>query len=322
MLALLYEVRDYLPRGTSLKDKIPNYEAKIAAIEEKIFTIDEFASEYKRAHGSYPTIREVLQKILVGHQDIIRQVKKLRRSDPKVAYFVDETVSSMNFGPKEKEKFEKFIEEYADLLDTPFNPKSKRLHEVRGLVAGLWKNPYGDLGELLAALHLQGVEVQNLHLRIEKNKAIGPRINPHRNKVVEATERAFERLEQATPEAIESWKHRFPMIFTEKRSVKMENVKNWLESKEVDLVTKGKEGKYYFVEVKNYTMTMTLDILQDSPYGGKTIWDQQMEMKEIIEFLELDTLYTPAITFIKGVDEEAARKLEQAGIMVIPYPEI
>lgn len=264
----------------------------------------------------------MIQKLILGHQELQREVHRLREFDERVAYFVDETVSALNFSEKEKAKFQTFIEENASLLNSRFNPRDSGQSELRTQLESLWKNPYGHLGEMMAALHFPGVEVLNLHLRTQNNNAIGPRVNFHRNQLVEAIDRSFERIEESSPEALQSWKSRFPLIFTDGR---MENptdfskVKQWLQSKEIDLVTKAKEGKFYLLEVKNYTQLMDQEGLHSSYKGKKTVWEQQIEMKQIIEFLELDGTYTPAITFLNGIDEAATREFEQAGIMVIPY---
>ncbi len=320
MQALLAEGREYLPKGVSLKTKIPDYDKKMAAIDAKIFTVKNFALEYKEEHGQFPVLKEVLQKIIVGHQDIVRSVHRLRSEDDRVAYFVDETVKVLNFKDKEKERFQKFVQEHVSELNKRFNPRDPDQRALRDELEAMWKNPYGDLGELKAALHFPGVDVLNLHLRAEKNSAVGPRISYHRNKVVAATKSAIERIEAASPEALQSWRNRFPSIFTEQRMEDLDSVKQWLQTKEVDLVTKAKDGRYYFQEVKNYNKVATVEVLHESYRGKKTVWEQQQEMKEIIEFLELEGTYTPAISFIQGIDEEATRALEQAGIMVIPYP--
>jgi mRNA-degrading endonuclease RelE of RelBE toxin-antitoxin system len=320
MMALLAEGREYLPKGVSLKNKIVDYDKKIAAIDAQIFTVKNFALDYHKEHGEFPLLKEVIQKIIVGHQDLVRSVLRLRSSDERVAYFVDETVKVLNFKEKEKEKFQKFIQERATDLNKRFNPRDPEQRLLREELENLWKNPYGDLGELKAALHFPGVDVLNLHLRMEKNNAVGPRISFHRNKVVAATQKAIEKIEGASPEALQSWQNRFPAIFTEQRMEDLKLVKQWLQTKEVDLVTKAKDGRYYFQEIKNYNKTATLEVLHESYRGKKTVWEQQQEMKQIIEFLELEDTYTPAISFLQGIDDEAKRALEQAGIMVIPYP--
>lgn len=264
----------------------------------------------------------MIQKLILGHQELQREIHKLREFDERVAYFVDETVGALNFSDKEKAKFQTFIEENTSILNKRFNPRDPQQSQLREQLESLWKNPYGDLGEMKAALHFPGVEVLNLHLRMQNNNAIGPRVNFHRNQLVEATDRALQRIEEATPEALQSWKNRFPLIFTEGRTENMTDlskVKQWLQSKEIDLVTRAKEGKFYLLEVKNYTRLMDNEGLHSSYKGKKTVWEQQQEMKQIIEFLELDGSYTPAITFLNGIDEAATREFEQAGIMVIPF---
>lgn len=323
MEALIREGREFAPRGKALQDKIPEYEAKMEELEELIFTPKNFGRDHYREHGQNPTLRELIEKIIVGHRTLVLQIQKLGDAHPQVKYFVDETVKSLRFTDKEKANIQEFIGQNRDLLDKRFNigkATTEEEKEMRRALEGIWKNPYGDFGELKAAIHFQGVEAQNLHLRLHKIKAIGPQIEFHQNKIVDATTAAIEQLENASPEALARYRERFPAIFSGNRAEDLDAVKQWLESKEVDLITKGQNGRYYFIEVKNYDKPLDYETLMDGFKGKKSVMEQQIEMKEILEFLELDAFYSPAITLLKGVKPEAREALEGAGIMVVDYP--
>jgi|GEM_PF-3324111 len=315
--AHLRETREYFERGTSLKSIVPNYDVEIEKIDNKLFTIKSFVRSFKALNGHYPKNIDVIKHIITGHQDLVGSILDLRRHGEDLAYFVDETVKSLNFKPKEKENILAFGRENPDLLDQVFDPNNS---DTMRKLNSLWKNPYGDYGELLAALHFPGVEAQNLHLRSFKISAIGPKVDFHQNNIVAATTRAFERIENSGPEELQRLKERFPRVFSDQRSDDLEAIKSWLENKEVDLITKGRNGnRFYFLEIKNYNKLTTYDVLMDGFRGKKSVFTQQQEMREILEFLELDGTYFAAISFLKGVDEQGKRALEQEGILVVPF---
>lgn len=323
MEALIREAREFEPRGRALKESIPDYEEKITEIENSLFTPKDFSRNYFREYNQNPTLKELLEKMILGHQQIIRSIEQLGEASDRVKYFVAETVRSLSFTEKEKTNYKNFLEEYRHLLNERINlvrPSSELDKEMIQRIELLWKNPYGDFGELLAGLHFQGVEALGLHLRAQKIKAIGPKVNFHQNKIVEATSKAFNNLDRAGPETLARWKERFPTIFSGNRAEDLEQVKQWLESKEVDLITRSEQGRFYIIEVKNYNKMVDLETVTGGYRGSKSIYDQQIEMKEILEFLELDGLYYPAITFLKGVSPKARQLLEEAGIMVVDYP--
>lgn len=323
MAAIIRDGQDFTPRGQALQDSISDYEQKMAEMEGLIFTPKSFAQDYYRQHGVAPTLKEIVEKIILGHQELVRKINDLKAGNPKVKYFVDETVKALNFSDKHKEKIQDFIRENKALLNKRINIGKARTAEEKELKQKLeliWKNPYGDFGELKAALHFQGVEAQNLHLRLYKVQAVGPQVEFHQNKIVEATTSAIESLENASDETMARFKERFPRVFADNRAEDLEAIKQWLESKEVDLITKSEQGRFYFIEVKNYQSLVNKDSLYEGHRGKKSVFEQQLEMKEILEFLELDSTYSPAITFLKGIDDEARQVLEEAGIMVIDYP--
>ncbi|MCF8059033.1 MAG: hypothetical protein K9K67_07040 [Bacteriovoracaceae bacterium] len=315
--AHLRQNRQYFQNGVPLKSVVPNYDQEIEKIDRQLFTVKSFVNSFQKRTGRYPTYREVLDKIIRGHQDLVRSILNLGSHGEDIAYFVDETVKSLNFTPKEKENILAFVRENPELLGKVFEPQNSDLTRT---LDGLWKNPYGDYGELLAALHFPGVEAQNLHLRSFKISAIGPKVDFHQNNIVAATTRAFERIENSGPEELQRLKERFPRVFSEQRADDLEAIKTWLESKEVDLITKGRnDNRFYFLEIKNYNKLTTHEVLVNGYRGSKSVFTQQQEMREILEFLELDGTYFAAISFLKGIDEEGRRALEQEGIIVVPF---
>ncbi len=308
---------DFTPRGASLSERIPNFEERIRSIENAIFTPKSFANQYKEQKGRFPKVKEIIDHFLPGHQKLLDRISALNdavATDGEIKYYIEETLRALKWSDKEKQNLLDFKSENASLLEREFDPSDSQL---RQMMERLWKNPYGDYGELIVALRTPGVEVQNLVFRIFENESVSPNALRHKNTLKSALDQKFQELAGMSSAQLRETKSRYPVVFNDQRSQEIEDIRQWIESKEVDLVINVEGRGHYFMEVKNYSKKMTTQRLQDSHGNGKSVLDQQKEMVEIIHFLGLERKYIPAIYFLKGIDAQAKEVLEENGVLVI-----
>ncbi|MEC7277848.1 MAG: hypothetical protein VXV96_16110 [Bdellovibrionota bacterium] len=307
----------FTPRGPAIKERIPNFEVKIQNIESRIITPKDFARTFKREKGRWPLIKEMVDFFESGHEALMREIQALEEGvgdDRELSYYVNETLNALEMSEKEQQNIITFKAENPQLLETTYDINDGEMVQK---MEWLWKNPFGDYGELLVALKTPGVEVQNLHLRILPNQTISDNSRRHKEIVARALDIKFQELEGLPPAEVAAYKNRYPIVFTEARAQSLEDVRHWIESKEVDLVVNVEGRGHYFIEVKNYNREVDRSKIESGYRNKKSILEQQKEMVEIIHFLGLERKYIPAIHFVKGVNAEAKEVLEQNGVLVI-----
>lgn len=307
----------FTPRGPAIQERIPQFENRIRQIENSLFTPKSFARKFQEEKGRPPKVKEVIDFLQPGHDNLLRNIEALNEGieqDREIKYYIEETLRALKWSDKEKQNIIDFKNENRSLLDQDFNSNDTDLIQK---LERLWKNPYGDYGELIVALRTPGVEVQNLLFRLKPDETISSSASRHKNVVKTALDEKFQELEGLSTSQINELKSRYPFVFSEQRSLELEDIRNWIESKEVDLVIDVEGRGHYFLEIKNYSKKMTSRKLQDSYGNNKSVLDQQKEMVEIIHFLGLERKYIPAIFFLKGIDADAKEVLEENGVLVI-----
>lgn len=303
-----------ISKGLTLSSKIPEFKSRIEAVENKMFTLKAFTNDFKKHNKRLPTIREAIQKIIIGHHEIIRELKDIPQDDLEIKYYVFQTIDSLEFGLREQENIVAFKNKHQGLLEKPLTLKDE---DLVNKLENLWKNPFGEYGKFIAAMNIPGVEAQNINLELNPKKGLSLKAHKHQLKISQAKMSRFEEIKNFSPDKWEDMTKRFPSIFSDERKNDIKAVISWLKNKEIDLIIKIGENKYLMLEVPNTNQIFTLEELERNINGNKSIIKQQLETKEIIDFLNLKDTYTPAISFLKGIENDAAEKLRAEGITVL-----
>lgn len=314
---LLIDQEVFASDAIALRERIPNFDQRMALVESKLFTPKSFANEFKQEHGRYPTVKKTVDHLVKEHKALIAAVKALGEGledDHELQHYIVQTVELLERSDREVSNINEFFTEYAHLSSAVFDPKNG---EIMQKMSWLWKNPFGAYGELSTAMRFPGVEAMGLSFRMDADKVMSNREVFHRDLIRKAVEDKVSLMEGYSNKQLAKLKKQYPHVLNFSTGREFNRLRSWFFSKEIDLIVRRGDGVYYLMEVKNYSRKLTAEKIANDPHGGKSILDQQKELIEMIDFLEIGDQYSPAIHFLKGVDEEAETLLKEAGIKLI-----
>ncbi len=297
----------------SLASSIENYEQKMSSIFNYIPTISGFISKYQRENGHLPKNKLIFNYLIDANKALVDRLSILRGSNDEINYVLNNIIEHLSYTDNQLQKIDNFLAEQQGFLNRRYNFRN---FNDKNKLRQFKKEFYGPLGELDIYLKINDAQAQGIFFR-EMENATGKFLE-HNQVLVRAVETKQAQFAQVSTEVYLNFESRFPTIFNRSGETiddKVTKTFQWLRSKEIDIIAKINEQKY-LIEVKNYSKTIDLDALLDD-YGGskKSIYTQQQELVEIIEFLELP--YRPMAIFRRGISEEASQKLEALGIKVI-----
>ncbi len=296
----------------SLSGTIPGYEQKMDNVFRAIPTILGFIKTYQRKYDRIPKNKEIFLYLVNANKEVLKRLDKLKGFSSNIDYNVDRIIESLEFTPKQLGRIDRFLTEQSQFLNRTY---SFRNFNDKNKLRVFKKEFYGPLGELDIFLKLNSSEAFGIFFKKTEN-LVGQH-KEHNLILSKAVEDKKEQFENISSEAFENFKSRFPLIFNRRGDTideKVQRAFSWIRSKEIDIIGKINEKKY-LIEVKNYSKTIDLEMLMyQSSEHDKSIYTQQKELAEIIDFLELD--YLPMAIFRLGITPEAADKLRELGFNV------
>ncbi|MAE59477.1 MAG: hypothetical protein CME69_11385 [Halobacteriovorax sp.] len=294
--------------------RLPGYEAKMKKIFSYVPSIKRFVKEYKAENQTTPLNKEVLAYLVTANKKVISELSSLKAHHPDITKVIQRAREGIDYNEKQLEKLRSFKSEHRDFLSRRYDESNKR---DKNTFRPYKKEFYGVLGEIDVFMKIEGSEGIGIHFDNRLDELV-PNERTHNRLLFEAVNDAENRLRGISPEAFNNLRQRYPLIFDrggDNLEERIERSVSWMRSKEIDIVA-SKQGQKFLIEVKNYSKVITKNSLNDD-YGGrkKSIFTQQKELVELIEYLDLP--YRPMIVFRRGITEEAAQDLENIGFQVI-----
>jgi hypothetical protein len=304
----------------SFADDFPDYKNIIRELEKRSPSVRRYALEYKDKNGRFPFNSEVLDYLELARNDIINVALLLKRKNEKVDFYVDKFIETVKFTPARLETLEAFRNESSEYLAKAYDPND-RGDLMRKMKS--FKHPiFGDLGELDMVFRMKGVKWQSFFLGGKVNKE--NRFVGHYRKLFQNAKLKFlqtweESSEDVHLSALSLYQY-INKAIENKNSPKLseiEKVLEWISSKEIDLVIEEDGRRILLVEVKNYLNVLSEDDLLSEAGVKKSIFTQQMEIKEILSILGLEKQFRLGIVFRRGITHTARKLLESNGIAVL-----
>jgi hypothetical protein len=300
----------------SLGMKIPNFESFRSDMLNKRPSLDKFTQKFKDAHGGQePKVKDALDFFVSAHEDLARHIRSGKGHSEELDFYLEMSAAQIDLGDSKLAKVRSYKSEaeYSAILTKPFNLRDG---SQRGFFDSLgWTNYKGHLGELDVLLRLENLQAQGVYLSRQNL------LNSKSQEVNDLFAGALERkLQGLTANHMTELQVMYPKVFKNKDNLSNDEVltraKTFLETKEFDLIVK-KHNRYSIVEVKNFKKPIGRSDVSVGHGGKKTIFDQQMETIQIIQFLGLEEKFYPTVAFLRGVRPEAKQILEENGISVL-----
>jgi len=300
----------------SIRTRFPEAAAIVDEFESRRPSKSLFIQEFTTANRRAPTfadyayhIRDYLHKLSVD-------IDNLKTVDDDFARFLNRASDHID------ESFNKLSRHEAQnelLYKAPFNPDSPMQNDE---IAQFLLQYYGVMGELRAYVQLDNIVVSNLSFDPGFYKVDGF-VSPLAARIQTLIEQKFKEI---SPSSINSLLQRYPHIFATRTRAgryltlpeSIAHGHNFIKTKEIDFVVALPKGKMGFVEVKKRKGAITKLDLHSTKHGGKSIFDQQLEDKEILAFLGLDQEIELLFMPINGITDEAANDLRAIGVRILP----
>ena len=304
----------------SFADVYTDYEKIIRELEARSPSVRRFASKYKDQNGRYPYNSEVLDYLESARNDIISVAMLLKRKNEKTDFYVDKFIETVNFTSSRLKSLVEFREKNANYLEKVYHPKDRS--ELMSKMKS-YKHPiFGDLGELDMVFRMKGVKWQSFFLgsKVKKeNEFIAYYRKLFRSAKAKFLKRWNESSEVVQLDVLSRYEY-ITKAVENKSNPKLneiEKVLEWISSKEIDLIIEEDGRRILLVEVKNYLNVLTEEDLLSVAGVKKSIFAQQMEIKEILNILDLESHFRLGIVFRRGITHTARKLLEENGISVL-----
>lgn len=312
--------KSFIIEKGSFAEDIADYQDIIKELENRSPSVRRFALDYKNRTGRYPYNREIVDYLELARNDIIKVALKLKGKNEKAHFYVDKFIKSVKFTSSRLESLMAFRVESSSYLEKVYDPddRSKLMIKLKS-----YKHPiFGDLGELDMAFRMKGIKWQSFFLggKVEKQN----RFIAHYRKLFRVAKRRFlstweDGSDDIHLSVLSSYKYITKAIKNKNdpKLKEIEKVIEWISSKEIDLVIEEDGRRILLVEVKNYLNVLTDRDLLSEAGVKKSIFAQQMEIKEILALLGLEDRFRLGIVFRRGITHTAKKLLETNGIAVL-----
>ncbi len=293
-----------IPAGAnSIAAKLPEVGRELAEVRKSFPNTQEFYNAFKAKNGRPPTLGEVIAYSINQKNTVRKKLLSMvtKYHDQAFGKMIEDALVKIDTSyEKLEETFAKAIKK-GD-LNAPFD----------GSNSEHWKMiPHSDLtgaiGELEVASRLDNVGPVG---ELLGNGKLAPIII----KQVGALDAKVD------PAAWAKFKEQYPVIAERiGPGATPKDLEKWLNSKEFDIHQFLPGNRTNWVEVKNYSKPMTLEMIMDASKGskGKSIFSQAQEAKEIRRFLGQEADAKLSLAFPKGITRAAKEKLNSIGVEAI-----
>ena len=308
-------------QSESLAKLVPEYTTRMLEIEKLVPDPLKYVKYYVGEYDRVPTNQEVIDYLLTANRMAIDRLKSFKGINRNIDHYVDIAIDFSVFSQRQIDRMVDYAENHEALMHQRFrinHRKNKKIADSSFIIS-FQTRMQGAVGEFDVVMRLNGVRGQGIHFKFVPNET--HKSSRILSKLLEKrVKKVFTELETLDDKELSKVFDNFPHIFRVSEGQSTSEIitrgREWIESKEIDVITK-KDERYVVWEVKNYNDLVTMGTLEKGSNSRKSILDQQLELREILEFLGMNELFSQGIIFRRGVDLKAAKLLTDLGINVV-----
>ena len=321
-----------IPVGnTSFASEIQNYEEKIMNLERNLPDLVSFSKKFYQKNERLPSNRDLLNYIAQMNHNMLESIQRFRvKEHDHLNQIVEDFYHQLSYsGHKEKELvslLKSSSKELDQLVDVTDEAQLKFINS--------YLNSFeGAVGEFDILMRLNDFYVHRVQMGLVKKESKTESVSNLRRYQIEKMfgkkiDQFFGRMTITNKSDYLKFERKYPNIFQEKYfnmfgTKRIDELLHFIKmrilSKEIDIVLKNPDGTLVFFEVKNFKYPIKRsEILKQKKKGSnRSIFSQQMLMKEILELLGLSKEVGFGIVFRHGIMSSAAELLEEQGVRVI-----